>query len=472
MLSAALLEARRRGAQPYPILRIPWVARGYQLGTDIISPRMRETPAGQVTRISKIGGWSQITYGSGIGSSELKIVETKVSVLDARGELYEMLTAYDPRGSAALMDWAAPGLVVDDWTPLFRGVVADWARVQDSGDAGPCTEIFLKTDDTVLRSPIPGGTIQRTEWGSAEEGSVFGTQLHLVTGVQDSSLITGRGMVRAPNLVYDETLGYKYLASVGNFVNVRRIAYDGIVQGSGWTFRSFVHGRVRVTMIEIAAGFQPSKGVVVSFDCEGADENGLDVGTALTGAPDTLRMIINEYGFRQAPLRGYRGDAPVIEAESWDESSALFALWRIECARTFGGEQEPESLDDLIRSYLDAYPIARILWTPLGQLRHGVLDPDDVDPDDDRTLDVAAHHEGGLVPMSRGDKGEVYNRVHTSYCFSSGEQKFLSAYDAHDLGTLPDERVEKTIENTWSQGRFEQDTDLNPAPPDDPEIPS
>ena len=468
MLSAALLEARRRGAQPYPLLRIPWVARGYELQTDIISPRMRETPEGQVTRISKLGGWGQIVYGSGIGASELKIVQTKVSVLDPRGELYEMLTAYDPRGSAALMDWAATGLVVDDWTPLFRGVVEDWARVQDSGDAGPCTEIFLKTDDTVLRSPIPGGTILRTEWSSAEEGSVFGTQLHLVTGVQDSSLITGRGMVRAPNLVYDETLGYKYLASVGYFVNVRRIAYDGIVQASGWTFRSFVHGRNRITTIDIAAGFQPSKGVVVSFDCEGPDEDGLGAGDALTGAPDTLRMLINEYGYRSAPLRGFRGDAPVIEAESWDESSALFALHGIECARTFGGEQEPDSLDDLIKTYLDGYPHARIMWTPLGQLRHGVLDPDDIDPDDARQIDVAAHHEGGEVPMDRGDKGEVYNRVHTSYCFSSGEQKFLAAYDAHDLGTLPDERVELSIENTWSQGRFEQDTPQNPAPPPDP----
>ena len=466
LLTPALQEARLRGAESFPVLRVDWLARGLDLGRGIYSPSMRHTDAGQVSAITKKGGWGDISYGSGIDKAELRAVETTVSVIDREDELLQMLDTYDPRGSEASIDWAAPGLVVEDWFPLFRGVVADY------GKDGPHTDLYLKTDDTVLRRPVPAGTILRTEWGSADEGSIFGTYLHLVTGVHDSWQITARGMVRAPNIRYDENLGYWYLASVGNLVDIRRIAYDGIQQGdAGWSVRRAVFGQNLMTIIVVAPGFQPSKGVVVSFDCEGPDEDGLATGATLTGAPDQLRAIINEYGFRTAPLAGWRGDSPLIHPESWDAVSAYFALHKIEAARTIGGEQEPETLADVIESFLKSYQTTRIQWNELGQLEIGVLDPDDVEPESAEVLNISKHSKQGVLPLSPGDRKEVYTHVRMAITYASGEQKFLSAYEAHDVAALP-EKLVYPIENVWSQGRLTQDTALNPAAPADPEIPT
>ena len=462
MLSAAMLEARRRGAQPFAALRVTWATRGYSLGTDIIASKFAVLDGGQVTHVTPLGGWDPIEYGSGIAGGELVVVETKVGVIDIDGSLLELLETYDPRGSAAAMDWVLPQLVEADWTPLFRGIVADWER------DGPITSLLLKTDDTVLRSPVPSDIFLRAESGSTDEASIFGTHKPLVTGVHDSWQVTARGMAPTINIRYDEVIGYWYLASIGQLVLVRRIFFDGHQQGdAGWSVLNIVQGATRITVIVIAAGFQPSKGVVVSFDCEGPDEDGLTVGDALTGAPDQLRMVLSEYVYRPAPLTGWRGDASVIDATTWAAASAFFALHLIEAARRFGGEQEPESGAEVVDSFLQSYPWARIRWTTLGTLAIDVLDPDDVDPSATAWFDIAKHHEGGQVELAPGDRREVYTHVKMPFMWSSAEQKFLTAYEAHDVAALP-EKVVLTVENIWSQGRLTRDTPLNPAAPADP----
>jgi hypothetical protein len=60
--------------------------------------------------------------------------------------------------------------------------------------------------------------------------------------------------------------------------------------------------------------------------------------------------------------------------------SEFFALHAIEAARKFGGDQNVESVAEVIDSFLDAYPWVRIWWDELGQLDIGIIDPDDVDP--------------------------------------------------------------------------------------------
>lgn len=466
MLSAAMAEARRRGAgRPLPVLRVAWAARGLDLGTGIYAPAIVHLPGvGQVSAITQLGaeGWSPIEYGPGVEGSELEVVESRVAIADKSGTLLRMLETYNPRGSEASSDWALPQLVEGDWTPLFRGIVADWER-QD-----PYTALLMKTDDTVLRSPVPSATFQRTEWGSADEPSIFGTHFPLQLGVHDSWQTTGRGMARAINIAYSESPArYWWVASLGQFVSIRRIAFDGIAQGdAGWTTRNVVYGQNRMTLIVVTPGSQPSKGVVVSFDCAGPDEDGLSAGLALTGAPDQLRVILNEYAYRAAPLFGFRGDTEIVHPASWDAASAFFALNGIESARSFGGEQEPESVSEVIDSYHEAYPWARIYWTPLGQLAHGYLDPDDVEPDPTLHLDLI-HQAGDRLPYEPGDRREVYTHVKTQFMYSSAEQKFLTEYQAHDVAALP-EKVVLTIENLWGPGRLTQDTALNPAAPPDP----
>ena len=350
MQSAALLAARRRGEGPFPVLRVTWAARGLSLGTGIYSPAMRQTAAGGVTAVTQPGGWERIKYGSGIKDKGLKAVETAVGVADTEGTLLNMLETYDPRGSAAVIDWATPTLALADWEPGFSGIVSDWDR------KGLFTRLILKTDDTVLRKPIPPGIYTRAEWGSADEATIFGTSMPLVFGVHDSFQITGRGMLPATNMRYDKDLGFWWLASVDRMTDIERIYFDGLASSTAFTVVRGVYGQNYLTIISVASGLEPDKGVVLSFDGSAMDSDGLIAGTTLTGAPDQLRAIIEEYTYRSAPLSGWRGAHSICEATSWDAVSEYFALHKIESAYRTGGSQEAETCAEIIDSFLDAYP--------------------------------------------------------------------------------------------------------------------
>jgi hypothetical protein len=466
--SAALLEARRRGEPAFPVLRVEWVSRALDLGLGIYSPTMRETAAGGVTAVTQMGGWGAIKYGSGIADQGLKSVETSVSVSDADSSLINMLETYDPRGSQAVIDWASPGLALADWEPGFSGVVTDWAR------EGLFTKLILKTDDTLLRSPVPPGVYNRAEWGSASEATIFGTAMPLVFGVHDSWQVTARGMVAAINIRYDQDQGFWWLASVDRMIEITRIYYDGVPAGEGgWTVLRGVYGSSFLTIIQIYNGYQPEKGVVISFDCEAMDENGLTTGTPLTGAPDQLRAVLEEYTYRPAPLRGWRGPLSICEPTSWDAVSEFFALHKIESAHRVGGDQEPSTAAEIVESFLRAYVWVRMWWTETGQIAIGVIDPDDVDPDDAKWLDLQKHHDNasGVVPFQPGDRREVYTHVKMPFMWSSADQKFLTSYEAHDVAALP-EPLELVTDNDWTQCRFDDPTGLlNPAPPADPALP-
>ena len=156
MQSAALAEAIERGREPFPVLTMTLVARGLALGTEVCAPAGRITDAGQVTRVTRPGGWERITYGAPIAQSFIRALDTSVSVSDADGSLLQMLDTYDPRGSACVIQMAAPGLLAEDWEPVFVGILEDWES------DGPFTRVHMKTDDTALRSPIPSPVFGRS----------------------------------------------------------------------------------------------------------------------------------------------------------------------------------------------------------------------------------------------------------------------------------------------------------------------
>jgi len=467
MRSAALLEARRRGAEMFPILAVDWVARGLDLGRGIYSPAIRRTALGQVTAVTRPGGWSEISYGSGIAQSNLEAVSWSVDVSDPEGELHDMLETYDPRGSAARTDWAAPGLVAEDWEPLGRGVVSDWARDE------PYTRLVMKTADTVLRTPIPPGVFARTEWGSAYDGSIFGTSFPLVLGLHDLFKVTARGTVPLVCIRYDKDIGYWFALSAGPMVEVTRVYFDGEPRpAAGWSVLQGVYGGAFMTIIVFAEGYQPEKDVIVSVDCQGPDEAGTSAGATLTGAPDQLRVLLEEFAYRRPPLAGWRGPESTISADTWDAASEFFALHRAESARRLGADQNAETAADLIQSFLDSYPFTRIHWNELGALDLVVIDPDDPDPDDTMHVQLDLHHADGRVPFEPGDMREVYTQIRMPFLWSAADNKFMSAYEAHDVAALP-EKVVLVVENVWSQSRLEQElADLNPAPPADPELPT
>lgn len=452
MESAALLAALRRVRQPFPVLRVTWAARGLSLGGGLYAPAGRLTAAGQVTAVTQPGGWEPIEYGSGIEGDSLEAVQTAVGVEDKDRTLLTMLETYDPRGSAARIDCAAAGLVAADWEPWFVGVVEDWER------DGLYTRLRLKTDDTVLRTPVPSKVLSRTEWGSASDSTVFGTAAPLVMGIHDSFAITARGMIPATNVRYDKDLGRWWLATIGHLVEIRRIYYDGVAQASTiWTTLRGVYGGQVCTIISITEGSEPEKGVVVSFDCEGPDSTGGYAGTSITNPVRQLRTVLEEYVYRTPPLGEYRGDYAIIDDTSWDAAETWFDdVNRAESARRWGGDQNPESAAEVIDSFLDAFPWVRIHWTPLGTLAIVIIDPDDVDPDAAAWFQVDKHHEGGLVEYAPGDRREVYTQIRMPYMWSTAESKFVGALEAHDVAALP-EKVVLEVPNEWTQGRYTQE---------------
>jgi len=448
MQSAAMIEARKNGKEVFPVLIVNWLSRGYDLGTEVYAPGGRLTDAGGVTRVTRPGGWSDISYGSGVRKGMLQTVGAEVSVTDKDGELLNMLDTYDPRGSVCSMYEAAEGLVQEDWEPVFVGLVSDWQK------DNLYTRIEMKTDDTVLRRPIPSPTFVRSEWSSAYDTTIFGTNMPLVVGVHDSYQITARGMVPAVNLQYDKDLGYWWLATLGHGVDVRKIYYDGDpVTGGGWSVRRGVWGGNRLTIIDINEGYQPEEGVVVAFDFEGADDSGLEVGSTETRTIRLLRMILEEYTYRDAPLGAWVGDHSIIDDTSWDSVLAFFDARGYDTAKRFGGDQNQESAAEVVESFLKSHTWARIWWTPLGKLALGVMDPDDVDPDDAAWLDVEAYSRKAMLDYGPGDRREVYTHVKQPFLYSNAEQKFLSSYEAHDVAAL-DENVELSVPNEWTHARF------------------
>ena len=467
MRSAALAEAIDHGASVFPVLRCDLVARGHALQNIVVSTQGRETTEGGVTHVAVPGGWGSVRIGSSIKTRRLEAVETAVGVADVDGSLVSLLETYDPRGSAAMYDIAAPGLPSDDWEPLFRGVLADWER------RGLATILVFKTDDTVLRTPVPSGVFTRTEWGSASEPTIYGTQMPLVTGVHDSWDVTQRGMVPAVNIRYDKDIGYWWLISVDQLVSVSRVYFDGEPQEDTiWTLIQGVYGGNRCSILSVGNDYVPEKGAVVSVDCEGP--NGLLTQGAspvpLTGAPNQLRMIVEEYAYRRPPLQGWRGDHAIVADTNWDTASQFFAARGVESARRFGGDQNDVSVAEVIDSFLAAFHCVMIWWNELGEIDIAIIDPDDVDPDTDAWLDLGAHHEGQDFPFAPGDRREVYTHLIMPFMYSNSEQKFLTAYEAHDVAAL-EEKVVLTIDNPWSQCRFDAGT-LNPASEDLPYPPS
>ena len=452
MRSAALLEhcLRYGPADVFPIASVGLQTKGEVLGTEHYSTSIFATELGTITAVTKEDGFEPISFGPGLEENKLRTVATSVSVLDPTRRLLDLCETYEPRDSQARIRWGARRLMAVDWEDCFNGILEDWSR------DGLATKLHLKTDDTVLRTPIPRGTFERAEWGAAQDTTVFGTPLPLIMGIHDSSTMTGRGAVPAVNIRYDKDLGYWWCLAANNLVSVRRIYYDGVVQlNTGWSVQRGVYGGNLLNILVIESAYKPEKGVLVSFDCDGPTSTGGATGTSLTNPVRQLRALLEEWTYRTSPLGLWRGAHPIL-GSTWDTVATWFDTHQYESARRFGGNQPAESMAQVIQSFLDSFDFVRMWWTPLGQIEIGVLDPEDSDPDNALWLDLGPLYHKDELPYTRGDRKEVYSHVRMPYMWSDADGKFQAAYEAHDVAALPI-KVPLVIENPWTQGRYTQD---------------
>ena len=465
----AVQQAKLRGASVWPHLSIDLVSRGLSLGRRNYSPKFRVTSLGQVDAVTKAGGWSEIRYGSGVEESSLLTPECTVSVSDKDGSLIDILETYDPRGSAARADWGADGLLDADWWRLFTGILSDWARDE------PYTTLTMKVDDSWLRNPLPSGIFQRAISGSAEDATISGTPHPLVMGIFDSLVLTARGSVPMVNVRYDKDTGYWWALSAGRMVSIDRLYFNGVPQGeAGWSVFNGVYGDAQLTFVSIAEGYQPRKDTIVSVDCHGPDEDGDSAGDTLTGAPDQLVAVFEEFGYRRPPLTTWRGPSDAVDQVSAARISEFFALHRCESARVFGGDQDAATIAETAASFLECHGFTRIGWDEFGKIEFALIDPDDLEPDSTKRIDMALHHRDKRPSFEPGDMREVYTDVVEPYGYIPADQKFSGAVEATDMSALPDGQVAKlVIDNPWTQARLFQDlADLNPQPPADPEVPT
>lgn len=448
-MNAAYLAARRRGAGAFPMLSVDWTGfRNYDLGSKRYAPISAALPSGGALGIVPAGGFQPIQYGPGIKNNALKAVTTKVRVHDAGGELFRTLESYDPKGSPAAIDWVVPAHVAADWQPLFRGIVYDWEPLEEFVD------LDLRTDDQVIDSDAPRPVFNRSDWSSAVDAAIYNTAMPLVFGIHDNFAVTARGMVRAVNVRYDDIQGLWWLASIGNLKTIRRVFFDGEEQ-TLWTVRRGVYGGALMTLIEVDPEIKPEKNVVVTFDCEGPDVDGLTVGDTMGNPIRQIRTYLEQYVYRNNVVAAWDPTPlAVIDSASWDAIEAYFELYDFECGQRIGGNLDKPTARDVLQEFLDSYPFLRLAWLEDGSLGIGILEWRDKQPGS-AWLRADVTTKPGEFRFNRG-RSEVLSHIAQPYMWSDAEQKFMASIEAHDIAAAP-RPVWDTIENYWSQGRFVRD---------------
>lgn len=462
-MNAALLAELRAGRPVFPAFDVTWRARGYTIATGRYARGGAMMADGPPCKgIVPTAGFKECSYGPGMKGNTLVAARTSVKLNDADGSIQAMLETYDPRGSVALVRWVSPFLVEADWEPIFTGVVEDWKIV------GNVVEVLLKTNDAPLQSPGPKPIFSRSDWPSAYDATTWGTAMALVTGIHDSYKVTGRGMVPAVNVKWDEDGGrFWWHASIGNLKTIPRIYYDGAVKETGFSVIRGTYGGVFQTIITVDAAnipvtvgaddkAEPAPDAVVSFDCEGPGADGTTVGDSVTNPVAQLRAFLNTYVFRDVRNgRWATADADQIDTATWDATEDYFDLYGYEGAFRLGGGEAEQALQ-VFEAFLKAHRWVKAWWTPTGKIALAVI-PHADPPLTGDWINAATKVADKDFVYSPGDRREVLSGIVSPYLYSHSEQKYLGSYEAHDIGVLPEEeRVSEEIENPFSQGRYDQ----------------
>jgi hypothetical protein len=457
-MNAALSEEIRAGRPVFPMLEVEWGSKGYEISTGRYSKGGAMLAEGPPCRgLVPAGGFGQISYGPGMKGNTLVAARTVVRVNDSDGSIQAMLESYDPSGSVARGYWVSPYLASADWEAWFVGVVDGW-KIK----AG-VVEIMLKTDDGALVSPGPKPIFSRSEWPLASDVTIFGTVMPLVTGIHDSYKVTGRGMVPATNIKWDEEAGaFWWTASIGNLATIPRIYFDGTPKESGFTVVRGTYGSVHQTIIQCDAANvpvdsdgKPQGGTVVSFDCTGPDSAGGIAGATVTNPIAQIRAFLNNYVFRDNRSTRWLGDVSRI-GSTWDGVEAYFDLYGYEGAFRVGGGESEQALS-VIETTLKGRPWLKMWWSPLGQLEIAVIPFQDPSVSESDWLNATVLVADKDFVCEPGDRKEIMSGVIVPYLYSHSEAKYLGSYESHDLSVLPaEERITMELDDPFGQGRYDQ----------------
>lgn len=442
------------------MLEVSWVARGLAIDT------VRYACGGAIMGdgrpvIGKVprAGFASISYGPGMKGNTLVAARTSVKINDADGSLKRMLDTYLPRGSAATIRWVSPFLVAADWELLFTGIVDDWKSSKG------VIELLLKTNDKALQSPGPKPIFSRADTGYAADPTIWGTAMPLVLGIHDSYKVTGRGMVPAVNVRWNEDTGeFWWCATIGSLKTVPRIYFDGVVEEAGFSIARGVYGGVYQTLIQVDGSLLPtesdgkkSKGQVLSFDCHGPDSTGGIAGDSITNPIVALRAYLNNYVFRDNRSSLWAGDAAEIHAATWDACEDYFDLYGYEGAFRIGGGARDPALK-AIEGFLQSKPWVKMWWSPQGQIQIVAIPHADPTIADGDWLNATSKVAADKLVVEPGDRKDVYTGIIAPYLYSHSESKYLGSYESHDIGFTPeDDRVTFEIEDQFSQGRYDLD---------------
>ena len=458
-MNLAMTAEIRAGRPVFPMLEVAWVSRGYTIETARYARGGANMADGVPARgLVPRAGFGAATFGPGMMArgNTLVAARTTVKLNDADGSLRAMLATYDPRDSVATVRWVSPCLASTDFEPVFYGRVFDWT-IQEG-----VVELQLKTHDAALQAPGPKPIFSRAEWPRASEVTIFGTVMPLVTGIHDSYKVTGRGMVPAVNIRWDEDAGsFWWCGSIGALATIPRIYYDGSPKQSGFTVVRGTYGGVYQTIISVDAANvpvdgegKPDPGVVVSFDCSGPDASGGITSATLTNPLAELRAFLNNYVLRDNRSAFWEGDHVTIDTAAWDVAEVYFDLYGYEGAfRIGGGESQPAA--KVIEAFLKSHPWVKMWWTPSGKLSITILAHEDRSVSDTDWTNIetkVASKEFKYIP---GDRRDVYSGVVNPYLYSHAEQKYLGSYEVHDLTVKPANVTE--VEDEFSQGRYSLD---------------
>lgn len=447
-MNAELRKILEKGGPVLPVLDVEWMIRGFDIGAERYAPKKLFADR-QVSTLTVAGnGFAEIRYGAGLRGNTLVAARTVVK-LSADTRLSKKLEQYDPRGSASTIYWASPLLLKADWEPLHVGIVEDWRITPNF------TDLFLKTDDSVMPAQSPKPFFSKADSSSAADPSIWGVPMPLVLGSHSGFDMTGRGAITAYNVRYNDTLGYWYCASIGN-VNVIRVYVDGIQRLSGFTIARHMFGGTQMTLIKFDTTQKPEVNAVVTCDVTGPDADGQLVGPTLKNPISLLRVYLNNYVFRDHRSGDWNPvDVFQIDTASWDAVVAYFDLKGYESGIKIGGARgDFQSAQAVIQKLLDSYVWLRIQWTETGKLTIFVIDHADENPAGNWVRADVITSDQGFV-YTPGDRKEVIDRVSVPFLPNDSESKFMSTFEAHDLSLRYDPNS-LVIENHFSQATYLQ----------------
>jgi hypothetical protein len=268
----------------------------------------------------------------------------------------------DVEFSPVLIERAAVGVPVADWSTRFKGVLTDYERVRPGR-----YRVNARVDDRWLNQPAPPPQLGAAEWPAAASkpkasagagDAVIGRYVPIAYGKTDSAGLGSHGLRRC---LYVHTAGppYRYMHSLGD-VAVPSVYADGVKQTTGWTRVVENRGGRYFTLIDFTAD-QVDKVITV-------DSDGLPLGSygTNTSPANQLRHMLESFD-------RWNGETGVQVTPTRTDGTAFAALEAFvtahgyEYATLLGGVERAQTMRQVLAAWLKQHHWVAF-WTRQGTL--------------------------------------------------------------------------------------------------------